>query len=61
MSLQDDGVGFRPDQVQSGSYGLSTMKERSQKLGGDTEIISKPGSGTKIRVTIPKYRSLKGT
>jgi two-component system, NarL family, sensor histidine kinase LiaS len=55
MTLQDDGAGFRADQVKAGSYGLSTMRERAQKLGGDTEIISKPGSGTRIRVTIPKY------
>ncbi|PZD94320.1 sensor histidine kinase [Paenibacillus sambharensis] len=55
MTLQDDGAGFRADQVKTGSYGLSTMRERSQKLGGDTEILSKPGSGTRIKVTIPKY------
>lgn len=55
LTLQDDGTGFRADQVKAGSYGLSTMRERAQKLGGDTEIISKPGSGTRIRVTIPKY------
>jgi len=55
--LQDDGAGFRADQVKAGSYGLTTMRERAQKLGGDTEIISKTGAGTRIRVTIPKYGS----
>jgi NarL family two-component system sensor histidine kinase LiaS len=55
LTLQDDGSGFRADQVKTGSYGLSTMKERAQKLGGDAAILSKPGSGTRIRVTIPKY------
>ncbi|WP_028562013.1 sensor histidine kinase [Paenibacillus pinihumi] len=54
LNLQDDGAGFRPDQVERGSYGLSTMRERAQRLGGDAEIISKPGGGTKVRVTIPK-------
>ncbi|WP_424766341.1 histidine kinase [Paenibacillus sp. sgz302251] len=54
MSLQDDGVGFKPDEVKRGSYGLSTMQERAQKLGGAAEIWSKPGSGTRIKVTIPK-------
>lgn len=54
LNLQDDGEGFRPDQVQRGSYGLSTMRERAQRLGGDAEIISKPGRGTIVRVTIPK-------
>ncbi|WP_188993245.1 sensor histidine kinase [Paenibacillus nasutitermitis] len=55
MTLQDDGVGFRADMVKRGSYGLSTMRERSNKLGGDTSIISKPGSGTRVRVTLPNY------
>ncbi|SEO20489.1 sensor histidine kinase [Paenibacillus sp. OV219] len=55
MTLQDDGAGFRADQVKRGSYGLSTMRERANKLGGDTSIISKPGSGTRVRVTLPNY------
>lgn len=55
MTLQDDGSGFRADQVKRGSYGLSTMRERASKLGGDTSIISKPGSGTRVRVMLPNY------
>ncbi|WP_219835946.1 sensor histidine kinase [Paenibacillus sp. R14(2021)] len=55
MTLQDDGAGFRADQVKRGSYGLSTMRERAGKLGGDASIISKPGSGTRVRVTLPNY------
>lgn len=54
MVLQDDGAGFKADEVKRGSYGLSTMQERAQKLGGAAEIWSKPGSGTKVKVTIPK-------
>lgn len=54
MILQDDGIGFKPDEVKRGSYGLSTMQERAQKLGGSAEIWSKPGSGTRVKVTIPK-------
>lgn len=57
MMLSDDGGGFKADEVRRGSYGLSTMQERAQKLGGAAEIISKLGSGTRVRVTIPKiYR-----
>ncbi|GGG75400.1 sensor histidine kinase [Paenibacillus radicis (ex Gao et al. 2016)] len=54
LNLQDDGAGFRVQEVRRGSYGLSTMQERAQKLGGTAEIISKPGSGTRVKVTIPK-------
>lgn len=54
MILQDDGAGFKADEVKRGSYGLSTMQERAQKLGGAAEIWSKPGGGTRVKVTIPK-------
>lgn len=53
MVLQDDGAGFKVSEVKRGSYGLSTMQERAQKLGGAAEILSKPGYGTKVKVTIP--------
>jgi len=57
MMLVDDGKGFKADQVKGGSYGLSTMQERAQKLGGSADIVSKVGSGTRVKVTIPKiYR-----
>lgn len=55
LTITDDGKGFVRSSVQTGSYGLSTMKERAQKLGGDAEILSRPGSGTRIKVTIPKF------
>lgn len=57
MTLVDDGKGFKPDAVGRSSYGLSTMQERAQKLGGTADIVSKLGSGTRVRVAIPKiYR-----
>ncbi|RIX52988.1 sensor histidine kinase [Paenibacillus nanensis] len=57
MTLADDGHGFKADAVKAGSYGLSTMQERAQKLGGTADIVSKVGSGTRVKVTIPKmYR-----
>ncbi|OXM13023.1 sensor histidine kinase [Paenibacillus herberti] len=55
LLLQDDGIGFRADQVRPGSYGLSTMQERAMQLGGEAAILSKPGGGTRIRVSLPNY------
>ncbi|WEK55228.1 MAG: HAMP domain-containing sensor histidine kinase [Candidatus Cohnella colombiensis] len=55
LQIEDNGTGFRGDQVKSGTYGLSTMRERAQKLGGEAEIRSKPGSGTHVRVWFPKF------
>ncbi|QJD87623.1 sensor histidine kinase [Cohnella herbarum] len=55
LSIEDDGAGFKNEQVRSGTYGLSTMNERAQKLGGEAEIVTKPGSGTRVRVWFPKF------
>lgn len=56
LHINDDGKGFYKGQVQTHSYGLSTMRERARKLGGDIEILSKAGSGTRIKVQIPKFK-----
>lgn len=55
MQLQDNGQGFEQKSVISTSHGLNTMRERSEKLGGTTEITSKLGAGTRIKVQIPKF------
>jgi len=55
LSIEDNGSGFRGEQVRAGAYGLSTMRERAQKLGGEAEIVTKPGSGTRVRVWFPKF------
>ncbi|MEF2966895.1 histidine kinase [Paenibacillus sp. M1] len=59
LSISDDGQGFSSTYQKQGSYGLTTMKERAEKLGGHVEIISKPGAGTTIRVHIPKFEESK--
>jgi NarL family two-component system sensor histidine kinase LiaS len=55
LQLQDDGQGFERRDIPSASHGLSTMRERAQKLGGEVEIDSKLGSGTRVRVRIPRF------
>lgn len=56
LVVVDDGKGFDMNKTaHGGSYGLSTMRERSEKLGGTMEIISQPGAGTTIRVHIPLF------
>ncbi|MFC5449507.1 HAMP domain-containing sensor histidine kinase [Paenibacillus aestuarii] len=55
LQLQDDGQGFERSDIPSASHGLSTMRERAQKLGGQVEIDSKIGLGTRVRVKIPRF------
>lgn len=56
LTITDDGRGFYNGQVQTHSYGLSSMQERAQKLGGRADIYSKAGSGTRIKVHFPKFK-----
>jgi len=55
LQIEDDGTGFRAEQVRPGSFGLSTMRERAQKLGGEAEIVSKPGAGTLVKIWFPNF------
>ena len=57
LSISDDGVGFDEVAGKQGSYGLSTMRERAEKLGGQVDIISKKGAGTTVRVNIPLFEA----
>ncbi|MBN2004329.1 MAG: PAS domain S-box protein [Anaerolineae bacterium] len=58
LNVRDDGVGFDPatleTMVQHGHLGLKQMRERVEKLGGAFELHSQPGSGTTIRVVLPR-------
>lgn len=50
MEFRDDGVGFDPDEVRSGT-GLQSLRWRVQQLGGEWQLRSTPGLGTSIRVS----------
>jgi signal transduction histidine kinase len=58
LAVQDDGVGFAPDEVRdrvtsAGGLGLRQMAERVAKRGGHLDVESVPGHGTKVRVRVP--------
>jgi PAS domain S-box-containing protein len=54
LKIQDDGKGFIPNEIGTKkTLGLLGMKERALMMGGEFEIISKPGEGTALFVTIP--------
>ena len=56
LEVTDDGLGFdlRKMSVNLG-HGLSNMHIRAQKVGGDVEINSEPGSGTTVLAWVPRY------
>ena len=50
--VSDDGVGFEPGSVREG-VGLSVMRERGEVMGGEIEVSSRPGEGTRVTVRVP--------
>ena len=53
LSIRDNGVGFDVNEQKPASYGLKTMQERVNELGGAIHVISAPGKGTRIDIRIP--------
>ena len=55
LIVQDDGIGFAATNSPKPKigYGLSTMRERAQRIGGQIEITNPVGGGTAIRVLVP--------
>jgi len=53
LIVHDDGVGFDIEKSNKTShFGLAGMRERAQLIVGELNIISKPGFGTTIQLTI---------
>jgi len=53
VAVHDDGAGFDPAAAHPGHMGLETMAARAKELGGDCTIVSTPGGGTTVRMTVP--------
>ena len=53
IEICDDGVGFDPQAVQAGHYGLLGMRERVRLAGGRLEVRSESGKGTCITLRFP--------
>jgi signal transduction histidine kinase len=63
LEIRDDGVGFDTAQVgvrlgadpglPSSGYGMLSMAERAELVGGTIEVRSRPGAGTAVTVIVP--------
>jgi PAS domain S-box-containing protein len=51
LEVQDDGAGFDPLAAPLGRWGMTTMRERAQAVGGGLEVRSRPGEGTTVRAS----------
>ncbi len=53
--IADNGIGITEDEIKSKkSFGIISMKERAASLGGTFDIYHENGSGTKIKITLPR-------
>lgn len=53
LSIRDNGVGFVLDENKHASYGIQSMKERVNEIGGSIQIVTAPGKGTRIEIRVP--------
>ena len=56
LRVTDNGTGFDPaadDEDDTPHYGLTSMRERAEDIGGRLSIESVPGSGTRVEATVP--------
>ncbi len=66
VSVEDDGVGCNlaklvSARTKTGGFGLFSIRERLEYMGGHLEIDSKPGHGTKVTLTVPlKQQNTEG-
>lgn len=63
VELADDGMGLDPAAAEESLYGahapgIASARERIRLLGGRLEIDSSPGSGTRVRVRLPRQAAL---
>jgi signal transduction histidine kinase len=57
ITVTDDGRGFTPTVLPAGrrdggGFGLTSMRERAESLGGELTVDSSPGAGTTVQVTL---------
>jgi PAS domain S-box-containing protein len=57
LRVRDDGHGFDPRVLEDGNcadhWGLQGMRERADRIGAQLDLLSTPGSGTDVELTIP--------
>ncbi len=62
LLVEDHGVGFDPARrpANGQGFGLTSMRERVDILGGTLEVRSSPGQGTAILVKLPQAKGGRG-
>jgi len=59
LAVEDDGRGMeqRPELYAREGFGLTSMRQRASAIGGEWQIESQPGAGTRVSVRLPKHKA----
>jgi signal transduction histidine kinase len=63
LRVTDDGRGFDLHHTVEGTsdhYGITTMRERAEQVGGRVSITSQPGRGTVVEAVVPAHAQPEG-
>lgn len=60
ITITDDGKGFSQSDIKKHSFGLASMKERMQLIGGTCDITSKIGTGTTVEISLAITKPMRG-
>jgi two-component system nitrate/nitrite sensor histidine kinase NarX len=55
FEIRDDGIGFNPgtDPLDETHVGIRIMTERAHRIGAELEVLSTPGHGSSVILTLP--------
>jgi len=58
VEVRDDGVGFDDNRIggnrsSGGGFGLFNIRERLRNLGGEMQITSVAGRGSRVTISVP--------
>ncbi len=64
VTIADDGRGFNVEEVMDdyehrGSLGMINIQERTELIGGELNVESAPGQGTRFTVSVPKEKEMR--
>lgn len=60
LAVEDDGEGFDPSRLEEAldhGFGLASMRERVEQIGGTLEVHTAPGKGTRVVVQLQQEES----
>jgi signal transduction histidine kinase len=52
LIIEDDGIGFDPDAIRSGHYGIVGLREQAELIGAELHIDSRLNVGTTLRLSL---------